>query len=367
MLKMLAQMSKDLASYKIAFLIAKKGLPFNVGESLVAPAVKEIISTVMEKDPTPVLRAVPLSDTTVTRRINEMGTNIEDQLCEILRNTSFSLQLDETTTSDNNALLMVYVHYITDGNIMEELLFCKCLETDTKGLTIFQTLSDYLRNKSIPLTNIIACATDGATAMVGRYRGFASLLKEKIPNLFTVHCVLHRQHLVAKRLSPRLQECLGVAIKAVNKIKSNAKNDRLFRQLCEVNDEEFEHLLLHTKVRWLSKGIFLARYCKLKNSVVEFLGEDSDLAKDVIACHQDNSYLADFYEKINTATDKLQGKKITLVQSKTIIRGLINKLELYQQSLSRRKFDHFSRLSKMSDSVTDEHLLVYVEHLKAVI
>ena len=100
---------------------------------------------------------------------------------------------------------------------------------------------------------------------------------------------------------------------------------------------------------------------------MEFLGEDSDLAKDVIACHQDNSYLADFYEKINTATDKLQGKKITLVQSKTIIRGLINKLELYQQSLSRRKFDHFSRLSKMSDSVTDEHLLVYVEHLKAVI
>ena len=69
-----------IASYKIAFLIAKKGLPFNVGESLVAPAVKEIISTVMEKDPTPVLRAVPLSDTTVTRRINEMGTNIEDQL-----------------------------------------------------------------------------------------------------------------------------------------------------------------------------------------------------------------------------------------------------------------------------------------------
>ena len=356
-----------IASYKIAFLIAKKGLPFNVGESLVAPAVKEIISTVIEKDPTPVLRAVPLSDTTVTRRINEMGTNIEDQLCEILRNTSFSLQLDETTTSDNNALLMVYVRYITDGNIMEELLFCKCLETDTKGLTIFQTLSDYLRNKSIPLTNIIACATDGAPAMVGRYRGFASLLKEKIPNLFTVHCVLHRQHLVAKRLSPRLQECLGVAIKAVNKIKANAKNDRLFRQLCEVNDEEFEHLLLHTEVRWLSKGIFLARYCKLKNSVVEFLGEDSDLAKDVIACHQDNSYLADFYEKINTATDKLQGKKITLVQSKTIIRGLINKLELYQQSLSRRKFDHFSHLSKMSDSVTDEHLLVYVEHLKAVI
>ena len=55
-----------------------------------------------------------------------------------------------------------------------------------------------------------------------------------------------------------------------------------------------------------------------------------------------------------------------MVQSKTVIRGLINKLELYQQTLSRRDFHHFSHLSKMSHNVTDNHLLVYVEHLKAV-
>ena len=79
-------------------------------------------------DPALVLRAVPLSDTTVKRRINEMGANIEDQLCEILRSTFFTLQLDKTTTSDNNALLIAYSRYIAkDGNIMEKLLFCKCL------------------------------------------------------------------------------------------------------------------------------------------------------------------------------------------------------------------------------------------------
>ena len=124
---------------------------------------------------------------------------------------------------------MAYVRYIAYRNIIEELLFCKCLETDTIGQTIFQTLSDYLQNKSISFTNIMACAADGAPAMVGRYRPFSSLLKEKKYNLFTVHCVLPRQHLVAKRLSPRLQESLGVTVEAINKIKANAKNDRLFR------------------------------------------------------------------------------------------------------------------------------------------
>ena len=65
-----------------------------------------------------------------------MGTNIEDQLCEILRNTSFSLQLDETTTSDNNALLMAYVHYLSDENIVEKLVFCKCKHFARNGQTI---------------------------------------------------------------------------------------------------------------------------------------------------------------------------------------------------------------------------------------
>ena len=99
---------------------------------------------------------------------------------------------------------------------------------------------------------------------------------------------------------------------------------------------------------------------------MEFLGGDSDLTKDVIACHPDTSYLADFFEKINTATNKLQGKKITLVQSKTIICDLINKQELYQQTSSRRDLHHCSRVSIISHSVTDNHFLIYVEQLKPV-
>ena len=91
---------------------------------------------------------------------------------------------------------------------------------------------------------------------------------------------------------------------------------------------------------------------------MEFLGGDSDLAKDVIACHQDTSYQTDFFEKINTATNKLQGKNITLVQCKTIICGLINKLELCHQTLNTKDFHHLSRLSKMSHGVTDNHLLI---------
>ena len=73
-----------IASYKVSMLIANRGLPFTVGESLLVSGIKHVISTVMEKNPTPVLQAVPLSDTTVKSRIDKMGANIEEKLCEML-------------------------------------------------------------------------------------------------------------------------------------------------------------------------------------------------------------------------------------------------------------------------------------------
>ncbi len=101
-----------------------------------------------------------------------MGADTEEQLCDILQDSPFSLQLDETTTSDNNALLRA-----SEGDEMaEEFLFSKYLKTDTKGQTIFNALAAYLQEKSFPITNILACATDGAPSMAGRYRGFTVFL-----------------------------------------------------------------------------------------------------------------------------------------------------------------------------------------------
>ncbi|KRZ72082.1 hypothetical protein T10_1369 [Trichinella papuae] len=46
-----------------------------------------------------------------------------------------------------------------------------------------------------------------------RHIGFATLLKEMVPDVRTVHSVLHRHHLVAKNLSEELHAALKVCIK----------------------------------------------------------------------------------------------------------------------------------------------------------
>jgi hypothetical protein len=119
-----------------------------------------------------------------------------------------------------------------------------------------------------------------------------SYLKKAVPNVVAVHCVIHSQHLVAKINSDRLHCSLQYVITAVNKIRSSALNDRLFRKLYDENDENFNRLLLHTEVRWLSKGTCVKRFYDLFDSVITFFENKDDwLRENLLKFKNDIAYL----------------------------------------------------------------------------
>ena len=235
-----------------------------------------------------------------------MAENVEETLSKMLMTTEFSLQLDESTLPGNESLLLAYVRFIKGGSLCQELLFARLLETDTKGESVYRAKEDYFQKKSIPLTNIISCATDGAPSMVGRHRGLLSYLKKAFPKVLTVHCVIPRQHLVAKNLSEKLHESLSTVITAVNKIKANALNSRRFHQLYIENDEDFQCLLLHTEVRWLSKGNCLRRFYTLFDSVLDFF-QESKLYDKMKSSKTDTAYFTEMFSKFNEVNLQLQG------------------------------------------------------------
>lgn len=96
--------------------------------------------------------------------------------------------------------------------------------------------------------------------MTDRHIGVNAYLRKAVLEIIVVYCVIHHHHLAAKNLSDILHETLQLVIKALNKIKINSLNDRLFRELCHVNDEKCKRLLLHTAVRRLSKEKCLHRF-----------------------------------------------------------------------------------------------------------
>ncbi|CAH1989553.1 unnamed protein product [Acanthoscelides obtectus] len=356
------------ASYNISLLIAKSGKPHTIGEKLILPAVEEVLKTVLHKPASDIIKRIPLSNNTVERRIDEMSSDIESFLCNYLQTTHFSIQLDESTLPDNAALLLAYVHFIMNQEIYEELLFARTLITDSKGESIVHVLKDYFIEKAIPLSNIISVATDGAPAMVGRYRGFISYLKQNMSGVLAIHCVIHRQHLVAKNLSVRLHESVHLVhlvIDAVNRIRSNALNTRLFAQLCEENDEHFHQLLLHTEVRWLSKGLCLTRLFALFEAILEFLDtKDKILKENLMKRNTDIAYLTDLFTKFNMVNLQLQGDSLNLIKTKSILSAFLARVKLMKQNIGQGEFSQFPNLSQTS--CQEDDVSTYVQHLNAL-
>ena len=84
---------------------------------------------------------------------------------------------------------MAYVRFHRSS--MNQFMFAMYLKADFNYETIFSCMEKHSNKHNFPHMNIIAVATDGASAMVGHYIGFSVLLKETVPIVHTVHCVLH--------------------------------------------------------------------------------------------------------------------------------------------------------------------------------
>ncbi|GFU00975.1 SCAN domain-containing protein 3, partial [Trichonephila clavipes] len=57
------------------------------------------------------LQSIPLSNDTVSRRIDDIAEDVEQQLFGKLRDKLFSIQLDEATDSNKDAHFIAYVRF----------------------------------------------------------------------------------------------------------------------------------------------------------------------------------------------------------------------------------------------------------------
>ncbi|GFV99786.1 zinc finger BED domain-containing protein 5 [Trichonephila clavipes] len=96
---------------RVAVHIARCKKPQTIAEELILPAAIEIVETMFGDNFAKELQSIPLSNDTVSRRIDDIAKDVEQQLFGKLRNKLFSIQLDEATDSNKDAHFIAYVRF----------------------------------------------------------------------------------------------------------------------------------------------------------------------------------------------------------------------------------------------------------------
>lgn len=339
------------ASFEIAWILARAKKPFSdseiVKDCFLASA--EILFTEFENKDAIIkqIKGLQLSDSTITRRIEDIGADVSAQLIEdVSAAPCFSIAVDESTDVVDIAQLCVWVRFPKDNYFREEMLCLLPLLGQTRGEDIMNALLTFFNERKLSWSKLASVCTDGAPSMRGKEKGLIGLMKkrEDIPNFTSFHCIIHQEALVSKLRNNSFLDVMQTVVRVVNFIVSRALTHRQFRQLIEEYDTEYGDLVMHSEVRWLSRGRVLERFLSLLSEIRTFLeckGKHEPELKEPHWILQ-LAFLTDITSHMNTVNLQLQGRDKLPSKMLNTIRAFQNKITaLY---IPDRQFTHFPKL-----------------------
>ena len=186
------------ASYAVSLLVAKAKKPHRIGDTLIKPCA----SILLGEPAVSKMKQVSLSNDTVKSGIFDMLCNIKSQLlAKVKASPILAIQLDESVDVANLSQLIVFVRYVYDQSIEEDLLFCRQLETTTQAADVMQLVDALFEEEGLDWGKLVHACTDGAPAMLGAKSGFTKLLKQKHPKVVTLHCIIHQEALASRTMT----------------------------------------------------------------------------------------------------------------------------------------------------------------------
>ena len=101
-----------------------------------------------------------------------------------------------------------------------------------------------------------------------------TLVKQKSPQWVWTHCMIHREALASKEMSPGLNIVLTTVLTAVNYIKMRSLKTRIFSELYKDMGAVHSSLFFYCGIRWLSRGRFSQRVYELREEIAIDLVEE---------------------------------------------------------------------------------------------
>ncbi|XP_060774414.1 zinc finger BED domain-containing protein 5-like [Neoarius graeffei] len=348
----------QMASYKVAYHIAQCKKPHTIAEQLILPAAIDMVSVMIDEKSASKLKSIPLSNDTVARRISDISNDIESQLIEQLQESRFALQVDEATDSSKTCIFIAYVRFVNELSLNEDLLFCKPVPSRATAEELFKIMDNYFKEQGLRCENCLGFCSDGVQTMAGKRKGLQALIKRAAPDAQWTHCILHREALASRHLSPELNEVLTAVVDVVNFIKTRPLKAQLFSALCEEMGADHTTVLFHSEVRWLSRGKVLLHVFELRTEIRVFIEEER--MYEAAAKFGDElflmklAYLSDVFAKLNELNFQLQGKDKHLPHLADKITAFIRKLEVWGKRVDQGHTEVFENLTEVAERIDSD-------------
>jgi hypothetical protein len=161
-------------------------------------------------------------------------------------------------------------------------------------------------------------------------------------------------------------------LKIINSIRAASLQHRLFKALLEEFEGKHSDIILHTEVRWLSKGKVLARFLSLIEEIKDFLkSKNADINELSDSCWLlDFAFLTDVTDKADSLDLELQGKDKHVAQMICSEKSFKAKIVLWMSDMKMKSLVHFLSMNKMvgesnfSPSPFVDHLQILLEEFE---
>lgn len=341
------------ASFQVAKLIARNGRPFVEGEF-----VKECLLSVAKEmcpEKADLFSTVSLSGATMTRRIEEMGDNLQHHLQNSAKKLCyFSLALDESNDVRDSAQLLIFMRGTNEYfEVTEELAALQSIKGTTTGVDIYEKVCQTVNGLELDWAKLASVTTDGAPSMVGSKRGVIAHIKQEMdkhnhPHPIAIHCLIHQQALCFKSL--KWDSVMKIVVSCVNFIRVHALNHRQFQEFLSELNVAHEDVLYHTEVRWLSRGRVLKCFYDLLPQITAFLlsknKEVPELNDAEWKWHL--AFLTDITELLNSFNLQLQGKGKLICDMASHVKAFEVKLGLLIKQVKEENFSHLPTIQNLS-------------------
>lgn len=175
------QSRKSRTEALVCSFVAEHSLSFSL-----APEIIELCKTLTYDMKS--LNSLKMSRTTVAYKLKYgLAKTIKDEQWRNLRNSNFSLNIDESTTRGSESILSLLVQYFCEQENKIILRHLASVKLDSSSsLAISSVVVSLIEENKIPWTNLISVLMDSCNTMRGKKNGVEKRLRDKASHLLDI-------------------------------------------------------------------------------------------------------------------------------------------------------------------------------------